>query len=479
MFTTVCFIKCFLVYAAFFAVSEFLIYHFESLLGLEHHILNRSNIAHRIQALFILLTPWILAPFSIALHRYIVLGEEMPKHPFSHYFSNRNFTFGMVGFLMIVPTASYSTILPLIPPPVAFAVILFVTLYGILLLRVLIKLPLIAIDHDLPLGELWKATSKNTWRLFSSVIVVTLAWGAIFILALVWTRGMESQVLRIVEFRVIQVVLGFFFVAYSVALVSHWLRHFIKYEAIERPDSGGGANTDEPKSSKSHPDDPVITQGGGGANTDEPKSSDVSPAAIDDKPYTPAKSTTVNSSVVHRNDWSDEFRILHEYDPLVAECHEGASNLGENYVRRFREEVVGDRKRAIEILDQLIDEHEATIRPFASDRLNEALAEARERGKDVEEEFVRVIEVLGEDADLDHVMATLREKYNAPNKTLSEYTDYELANKLRTELYPKLHPSQIKILDEISETMRGQSLSKPDRVRLNKIYSNVMKTLDQ
>ena len=45
----------------------------------------------------------------------------------------------------------------------------------------------------------------------------------------------------------------------------------------------------------------------------------------------------------HGQDWSEEFQILYEYDPVITECHDELRALGDEIAERFRNEVVGDR----------------------------------------------------------------------------------------------------------------------------------------
>lgn len=110
--------------------------------------------------------------------------------------------------------------------------------------------------------------------------------------------------------------------------------------------------------------------------------------------------------------WSEEFKILYEYAPLVKECHDELDGIDSQLSERFREEVVSDRKKASEICDRLKAEHEKKMKPFASESLNESLAKARLLGPRAEEEFTRIIEVMGEDVDVHVVIQRLNAKYN-------------------------------------------------------------------
>ena len=109
--------------------------------------------------------------------------------------------------------------------------------------------------------------------------------------------------------------------------------------------------------------------------------------------------------------WSDEFKILYEYDPIVKECHDELEDLGPQLSAEFQEEVVSDRKKATDIRDRLKAAQEEKMKPYGSESLNEALATARLLGPGAEEEFSRVVAVMGEDIEVEDVLGRLTEKH--------------------------------------------------------------------
>jgi hypothetical protein len=112
-----------------------------------------------------------------------------------------------------------------------------------------------------------------------------------------------------------------------------------------------------------------------------------------------------------KTSWSEEFNILYEYDPVVKECHDELENLEPELSTQFREEIVSDRKKASDVRDRLKAEHEKKINPYGSDELNEGLSEARLIGVKAEEEFIRVIDVMGEDVDVSNVLRRIGKKF--------------------------------------------------------------------
>ena len=113
----------------------------------------------------------------------------------------------------------------------------------------------------------------------------------------------------------------------------------------------------------------------------------------------------------HEQDWSEEFQILYEYDPIVTQCHDQLRSLGDELAERFRNEVVGDRSKAKEVTARIVAEHGAALRRYARGSLNEALKDVRQLGKAAEREFVRVVDVLGEDLDVGAVVTRIEEKF--------------------------------------------------------------------
>ena len=118
--------------------------------------------------------------------------------------------------------------------------------------------------------------------------------------------------------------------------------------------------------------------------------------------------------------WTEEYKILNEYDPIVAECHYELERIDHRLSRQFREAVVSDKKNAPDIKDRLLVEHQKEI---ASKILAEALAMAQRLGPKAEEEFNQVIEVMVEDLDFDIIIQRLEEKYGGNRSKVSDYED--------------------------------------------------------
>jgi hypothetical protein len=106
--------------------------------------------------------------------------------------------------------------------------------------------------------------------------------------------------------------------------------------------------------------------------------------------------------------WTEEFKIINEFDPVAAECHYELVRLDDQLSRQFREEIVANRNNATNIKDRLMAEYKAKNTPANS---NEALAMIRRLGPNAEAEFSRVVEVMGEELDFGFITKRLEEKY--------------------------------------------------------------------
>jgi hypothetical protein len=193
--------------------------------------------------------------------------------------------------------------------------------------------------------------------------------------------------------------------------------------------------------------------------------------------------------------WSEEFQILNEYDPVVKECHDELEGLDHLLSSQFRKEIVSDRKKATEIRDRLKAEHEKNCKaleaelekknnPYSSKELNEALAEARLLGQSAEEEFARVIEVMGEDADADQIISRLKDKHgpiNLGEQTLefstNTATDNEIVQAIEDMGTGKLGINEANRLEGLKIILLGRSLVPRERQSLEFLYNAVKRAV--
>jgi len=61
--------------------------------------------------------------------------------------------------------------------------------------------------------------------------------------------------------------------------------------------------------------------------------------------------------------------------------------------------------------DKLVREYKKSLTPFSAKEMNQALLSARARGTEAEQEFLRVAEILGDRADADEILETIKKKF--------------------------------------------------------------------
>ena len=146
------------------------------------------------------------------------------------------------------------------------------------------------------------------------------------------------------------------------------------------------------------------------SNSETPASSPPKQPSIKTQPADPPVEAKIDNSD-DEPVWSEEFSILYEYDLIVKECHDELWDIDFKLTAQFREEVVSDRNMAQSICERLKAEHEKTINPYSSEELNKGLSDARLLGENAANEFVRVVEVMGEDVDVGSITKRLKEKH--------------------------------------------------------------------
>lgn len=202
--------------------------------------------------LFMLAVIFIFAPFAISIHRNILLEESFPEKSFSNFFSKKNMYFGLVSFLIALPMGLAQYGVPIIfsspfkyiiPDSLFLPIIIgwwgLIILYSIFMVRVMVILPLLALDEHKKVSECFSYTSKNTWRLW----VTNLIFGVVTTIILRFSHFLLHSIFGLNDFAsmlIIDVVGAFtlfLYISLTVSIVTHWAGHFIKYDKIPRPSS--------------------------------------------------------------------------------------------------------------------------------------------------------------------------------------------------------------------------------------------------
>lgn len=121
---------------------------------------------------------------------------------------------------------------------------------------------------------------------------------------------------------------------------------------------------------------------------------------------------------------TQEWQLLIEYDERVAKSFDELSNIELDYQRLFAQRVleIGPEKRDLgKIVSDVKSEYEASIRAFDQDEVNDAWLKAKQISKSAADEFMKIIELAGEDIDLRNVLRKLEQKYGlGPSQKLAD-----------------------------------------------------------
>ena len=132
-------------------------------------------------------------------------------------------------------------------------------------------------------------------------------------------------------------------------------------------------------------------------------------------------STVGEPDVIQQVNFSDFERAQTaiEYIPEVAAGWSEIENLPERFKLTFLRSIEVDTKQSIDALvSKLREEHYAVSNPYKTPELNSAFEEIKKFGDGAISEFRRVIDMLGEDIDVQHTVNLLQKKYFHPEKDM-------------------------------------------------------------
>jgi hypothetical protein len=139
----------------------------------------------------------LLTPAAIAVHRFIVLGERVGAYriePANPRF-RRFFLFAFIVGTMLSASIAVMAVIGLFSPIAAgFAGYILFVVVAVLTLRTLILFPAIAVDAR---GAEWinaiGDSKGHTWRIFFTVVLVSIPLTAMNLLAPMWLGGAAKQ----------------------------------------------------------------------------------------------------------------------------------------------------------------------------------------------------------------------------------------------------------------------------------------------
>lgn len=170
------------------------------------------------QITMLMLTTLLMATFSVAWHRFTLLGEVNKQQVWQFVFERREALFFLYSLVLMVPIMLAALSARAAPedgslmPPILMGLAVFV------FLRLSMLLPAIAVDGDCDPRSAWALTRGQFWRLFATMILVALPVELLALLILVLLSSDTTVVLLLA--RAIAIVLEFFITAIVVTALS-------------------------------------------------------------------------------------------------------------------------------------------------------------------------------------------------------------------------------------------------------------------
>jgi hypothetical protein len=108
----------------------------------------------------------------------------------------------------------------------------------------------------------------------------------------------------------------------------------------------------------------------------------------------------------------EKAKLAMEYRPELKEGFKSIKDYPKQFKIRFFEILENNPQIEIKaLLNKVNDEYREWNYPYDSDELNKSVLEARQYGKEAEEEFLKIIEMLGDSVDAENIMKKIKEKY--------------------------------------------------------------------
>jgi hypothetical protein len=145
--------------------------------------------------------------------------------------------------------------------------------------------------------------------------------------------------------------------------------------------------------------------------------------SIEEKEETKMSEEEAERNQLTSNSFDKAYTAI-EYIPKVAEAWKQIEPLSEEFRLQFLKALEADTNQDMAaLLATVLEDHRKFIRPYQSSDLNDALEQARELGDEALTEFRRIVDVLGEQIDVQHTMEKLKAKFHTP----SSLKDLEMA----------------------------------------------------
>ena len=121
--------------------------------------------------------------------------------------------------------------------------------------------------------------------------------------------------------------------------------------------------------------------------------------------------------MVIKNQEFEKAKLVIEYRPEIKEGFMSIKNYPEQFKIRFLEILENNPQIGIKtLLNKVNDECREWNYPYDNGKLNKSILIARQYGKEAEEEFVKIVEMLGDSVDVENIIKKIKEKYKKVQK---------------------------------------------------------------
>ena len=183
------------------------------------------------------------APIAIIVHQQIISNKKFTNKIKFDFFSSKNIHFAVVGTLFILPNTIIQSVFVLSMQGITIgqtsmtnlylnsmvSYYILILLYPFLLVRMIIYLPLFAVDRKKNIFECIRFTKGNTWRLwFMNVLLGIIVVISVRVYPLFYNVFEKNSLLSLMAADILVNIISFFFFLLAVATLSNITKFFIK-----------------------------------------------------------------------------------------------------------------------------------------------------------------------------------------------------------------------------------------------------------
>jgi hypothetical protein len=280
---------------------------------------------------------------------------------------------------------------------------------------------------------------------FSFVASVNSAsWAAALVFCSIYLPFKSNNLSKVFPWALLAAAAGFAYMAYTLNTIGPWVREdeitlifintllvssaipaffYIKGEKMKLEVANVHQNSDQPNRDefidpayKYIPKPKKQTLKNGNVASKKVMRDDIAGRYNPNKKETKLKDSSLSSEPINKEDEleiSEDISLVLEYSLPAKKGWDQLKDLPDDIKAKFLTAIENNPKQDfIKVAHSLASEYETSQAPYEKSELNEALAEARKLGPDAEREFIRVIDILGEELTVEDVLCRIEDKFS-------------------------------------------------------------------